>query len=132
MIIKFERAPAPYTERRRTPRKKPRKKLEFFQKVIIVLVVLSSLTTAASYVLAAFDKQTVETLSTEVFKTLWGGTEVGLGAYALLHSVRAVTSAKYGLFKGEEEKARSDVGNGTSNANNSVATADNDKEEAKG
>ena len=74
-----------------------RKKTEFSKKWLIACIVISSGFTAASYILAAFDKNPVETLSAAVIETLWGASGISFVGYALQNSVRAYTSSKFGI-----------------------------------
>lgn len=64
---------------------------------LIVCIVVSIVYTAASYILAAFDKQPLETLSAAIIETLWGTSGISFVGYALQNSVRAYTSSKFGL-----------------------------------
>lgn len=81
------------------------KKLEFMQKIVLTAVIISVIFTAASYILSAFDKNPIETLSAEIIRTLWGTSGVGVGAYALQNCVRAVTGSKWGKPKEEKEES---------------------------
>ena len=78
-------------------RKKSRKKGEFSKRWLIACIVVSIIYTAASYILAAFDKQPLETLSAAIIETLWGTSGVSFVGYALQNSVRAYTASKFGL-----------------------------------
>lgn len=64
---------------------------------LIACIVVSIIYTAASYILAAFDKQPLETLSAAIIETLWGASGISFVGYALQNSVRAYTSSKFGL-----------------------------------
>lgn len=64
---------------------------------LIACIVVSIFYTAASYILAAFDKQPLETLSAAIIETLWGASGISFVGYALQNSVRAYTSSKFGL-----------------------------------
>lgn len=82
-----------------------RKKTEFSKKWLIACIVISAGFTATSYILAAFDKNPVETLSATVIETLWGASGISFVGYALQNSVRAYTSSRFGIpveDKGEE------------------------------
>ena len=83
-----------------------KKKTEFSKKWLIACIGLSAGFTAASYILAAFDKNPVETLSAAVIETLWGASGVSFVGYALQNSVRAFTASKFGIPEdsGGEEK----------------------------
>ncbi|MCM1418896.1 MAG: hypothetical protein NC084_11840 [Bacteroides sp.] len=80
------------------------KKAEFSQKWLIACIVLSAGFTAASYVLAAFDKNPVESLSATVIDTLWGASGISFVGYALQNSVRAYTASRFGIPGEAEEK----------------------------
>ncbi len=64
---------------------------------LITCIVVSIIYTAASYILAAFDKQPLETLSAAIIETLWGASGISFVGYALQNSVRAYTSSKFGI-----------------------------------
>ncbi|MCM1419659.1 MAG: hypothetical protein NC202_12875 [Roseburia sp.] len=88
------------------------KKTEFSKKWLIACIVLSAGFTAASYVLAAFDKNPVESLSATVVDTLWGASGISFVGYALQNSVRAYTASKFGIpEEAEEEKTQADPPN---------------------
>ena len=70
---------------------KPKKRLEFSKKWLITCVVISIFYTSMSYLLAWFDKNTVETLSIEIIETLWGASSVSFVGYVIQNSVRAFT-----------------------------------------
>lgn len=74
-----------------------RKKMEFSKKWLVACIVLSTVFTAASYILAAFDKNPVETLSASIIETLWGASGISFVGYALQNSVRAYTASRFGL-----------------------------------
>ena len=76
---------------------KLKKKIEFSKKWLITCVVISLFYTTLSYVLAWFDKNTVEGLSTTIIDTLWGTSGISFIGYILQNSVRAYTSSKFGL-----------------------------------
>ncbi len=76
---------------------KKRKKREFSKIWLVCCIVISVIFTAASYILAAFDKQPLETLSASVLETLWGASGVSFVGYALQNSVRAYTASKFGI-----------------------------------
>ena len=58
--------------------------------------------------LSIFDKQPLETLSGVIIETLWGTSGVSFIGYAIQNSVRAFTSAKFGIP--EEKKGDEDDG----------------------
>ncbi len=75
-----------------------RKKRKQFSKVWLVsCIVISVVFTAASYILAAFDKNPVSELSAAIIETMWGTSGISFVGYALQNSVRAYTASKFGL-----------------------------------
>lgn len=94
--IAFERSPR--------KRKKAKKKTEFSKKWLIACIVVSITYTTASYILAAFDKQPLETLSAAIIETLWGASGISFVGYALQNSVRAYTSSKFGLPENKKQE----------------------------
>ena len=78
-------------------KKQNKPKMEFSKKWLIGCIIISIVYTTFSYVLAWFDKNTVETLTIEIIETLWGASGVSFVAYALQNSVRAFTASKYGI-----------------------------------
>ncbi len=89
----------------RTPKKRRKKtKTEFSKKWLVACITASIAYTAASYVLAAFDKQPLETLSATIVETLWGASGVSFIGYALQNSARAFAFRKLDMKKNEEEE----------------------------
>lgn len=82
------------------------KKTEFSKKWLVACIIFSAVFTAASYILAAFDKNPVEALSASILETLWGASGISFVGYALQNSVRAYTSSKFGIPAEEKEKER--------------------------
>ena len=82
---------------------KPKKKMEFSKKWLIGCIAISLIYTLLSYILAFFDKNTVEALSIEVINTLWGTSGISFIGYILQNSVRAFTSSKFGIPKEETD-----------------------------
>lgn len=86
--------------------KRGHKKCRQFSKVWLVsCVAISVIFTAASYVLAFYDKNPVSELSIAVIETMWGTSGISFVGYALQNSVRAYTSSKFGIpvkQKGDE------------------------------
>lgn len=80
-------------------RRKRRKKGEFSKRWLAACIIISVLFTTGSYALSAFDKQPLETLSATIIEALWGTSGVSFIGYALQNSVRAFTSAKFGLYE---------------------------------
>lgn len=83
---------------------KRRKKSEFSKKWLVTCIVVSIAYTATSYILSAFDKQPLETLSASIVETLWGTSGISFVGYALQNSVRAYTSSKFGIRKDKEDE----------------------------
>lgn len=83
---------------------KPKKKIEFSKKWLIACVVISLFYTTLSYVLAWFDKNTVEGLSTTIIDTLWGTSGISFIGYILQNCMRAYTSSKFGLPNDDKSK----------------------------
>ena len=84
---------------------KYRKKREFSKIWLASCITLSVIVTAASYVLAALDKNPVSELSVAVVETMWGTSGISFVGYALQNSVRAYTASKFGIpgkQKGDE------------------------------
>ncbi|MGN0619189.1 MAG: hypothetical protein ACI4J7_09240 [Ruminiclostridium sp.] len=75
----------------------PKRKTEFSKKWLIACITVSIAYTAASYVLSAFDKQPLESLSATVIETLWGASGVSFIGYALQNSARAFAFRKLGV-----------------------------------
>ena len=67
----------------KSERKRKNVKMEFSKKWLIGCIIISIVYTTFSYVLAWFDKNTVETLTVEIIETLWGASGVSFVAYAL-------------------------------------------------
>lgn len=88
---------------------KRRKKREFSKCWLIVCIIISIVFTATSYILSAFDKNPVETLSGIIVETLWGASGVSFIGYALQNSVRAFTASKFGLPTEQSEKNETEV-----------------------
>lgn len=82
---------------------KKRKKREFSKMWLVCCIVISVIFTAASYILAAFDKNPVSELSIAVLETMWGTSGVSFIGYALQNSVRAFTASKFGIPKKEDD-----------------------------
>ena len=77
--------------------KKPSMKMEFSKKWLIGCIIISIVYTTFSYILAWFDKNTVETLTVEIIETLWGASGISFVSYALQNCVRSFTASKYGI-----------------------------------
>ncbi len=81
-------------------------KKEFSKRWLTGCITASVIFTAASYILAAFDKQPLESLSASIIETLWGTSGISFVGYALQNSARAYTASKFGIPKEEPaEKA---------------------------
>ena len=85
---------------------KKSKKVEFSKKWLIGCIALSLIFTAASYVLAFFDKNPVSELSIAIVETMWGTSGVSFVGYVIQNSVRAFTASKFGI----PEKKRGEPG----------------------
>lgn len=87
---------------------KPQKHMEFSKKWLCACVIISIVYTTFSYILAWFDKNTVETLTVEIIETLWGTSSISFAGYVLQNCVRSFTASKYGIpmedIKEEESK----------------------------
>ncbi len=83
-----------------------KKKKQFSKCWLAACIVISLTFTAASYVLAAFDKNPVSELSIAVIDAMWGTSGVSFVGYAVQNCVRAYTSSKFGLPK--EDKNNDD------------------------
>lgn len=84
-------------------KKKP--KMEFSKKWLIGCICVSLIFTLASYILAWFDKNAVETLSITIIETLWSTSAVSFVFYAGLNGVRAYTGSKWGIPNDDTDKS---------------------------
>ena len=86
-------------------RRHPKKGKQFSKIGLVSCIVISVIFTAASYVLAAFDKNPVSELSAAVIEAMWGTSGVSFAGYALQNCVRAFTESKFGIppKKGDEK-----------------------------
>lgn len=89
-------------------KRRKKKKTEFSKKWLVACITASIAYTAASYVLAAFDKQPLETLSATIVETLWGASGVSFIGYALQNSARAFAFRKLDFEKENEEQEEND------------------------
>lgn len=78
---------------------RPRRKRQFSKCWLVACIIISLTFTAASYVLAAFDKNPVSELSIAIIDAMWGTSGVSFVGYAVQNCVRAYTSSKFGLPK---------------------------------
>ena len=86
------------------------KKPQFSKCWLAACIVISLIFTAASYVLAAFDKNPVSELSIAVIDAMWGTSGVSFVGYALQNCVRAYTASKFGLpSKQRNEERNGDI-----------------------
>ena len=76
---------------------KHKKQMEFSKKWLCACVIISIVYTTFSYILAWFDKNTVETLTVEIIETLWGASSISFAGYVLQNCVRSFTASKYGI-----------------------------------
>lgn len=90
-------------------------KMEFSKKWLIGCIIISIVYTTFSYILAWFDKNTVETLTVEIIETLWGASSISFAGYVLQNCVRSFTASKYGIpmedMKEEESENYDNTGN---------------------
>lgn len=95
--------------------KEPSTKMEFSKKWLIGCIIISIVYTTFSYILAWFDKNTVETLTVEIIETLWGASSISFAGYVLQNCVRSFTASKYGIpmedIKEEESENNDDTRN---------------------
>jgi predicted permease len=77
--------------------KNKHKKIEFSKKWLIGCIAISLIFTAASYVLAFFDKNPVSELSIAIVEVMWGTSGVSFVGYVIQNSVRAFTASKFGI-----------------------------------
>ena len=86
-----------WKKKKKAQRYKSKPKMEFSKKWLIWCVIISIIFSLLSYILAFFDKNTVESLSATIIETLWGTSGISFIGYVLQNSVRAYTSSKFGL-----------------------------------
>ena len=95
--------------------RKMKQKMEFSKKWLIGCIIISIVYTTFSYVLAWFDKNTVETLTVEIIETLWGASSISFAGYVLQNCVTSFTASKYGIpmedIKDEESENYDNTGN---------------------
>jgi hypothetical protein len=85
--------------RKKKPVKCTKKKREFSKIWLAACIIISIIYTSASFVLAWFDKNPVSELSIAIIDSLWGASGISFVGYAIQNSVRAYTSAKFGLIE---------------------------------
>ena len=95
-----------------------KKKMEFSKKWLCACVIISIVYTTFSYVLAWFDKNTVETLTVEIIETLWGTSGISFVSYALQNCVRSFTASKYGIPMEDIKEEESENNDNTRNVLN--------------
>ena len=95
-----------FKKKKKAQRYKPKKKMEFSKKWLTACIVVSLFYTTLSYVLAWFDKNTVESVTIELINALWGTSGISFVGYVLQNSVRAYTSSKFGLPDTEKKKSK--------------------------
>ena len=74
---------------------KKRKKREFSKVVIVLFVVASLVYTSVSYILAFMGLETVEGLSAEIVRVMWGTDGLIFLCYAGQNGIRAWSKNKY-------------------------------------
>lgn len=124
ITIKFEKR-----KKKKAKLTKDKKKLEFSQKWLIGCIIISVVFTSMSYILAWFDKNTVESLSMTIIQTLWSSTGFSFAGYTVLNSVRAVTGSVWGIPKDEQYMNETDISLqnlGDFSAKNSINSTEND------
>ena len=72
-----------------------KKKMEFSKKWLIGCAFFTIVYVSLSYILSAFDKNPLETLSGQIFEAIWKVDSVSIGAYALQNCVRAYSEDKF-------------------------------------
>lgn len=82
---------------------KAKQKIEFSKKWLIICVIVSIFYTSLSYILSWFDKNALETLSSEIINVLWGTSGISFVGYALQNCCRAYTSSKFGIPNEDNE-----------------------------
>lgn len=75
--------------------KPAKKKMEFSKKWLIGCAFFTIVYVSLSYILSAFDKNPLETLSGQIFEAIWKVDSVSIGAYALQNCVRAYSEDKF-------------------------------------
>lgn len=91
--------------------KAPKAKIEFSKVWLVSCITISLICTAMSYVLAWFDKNTVETLSIAVVEALWGASGVSFFGYVIQNSARAYTASRFGIPQQSNEGCRKEDNN---------------------
>ena len=98
--------------------RKLKKKIEFSKKWLIGCIIISIVYTTFSYILAWFDKNTVETLTVEIIETLWGASSISFAGYVLQNCVRSFTASKYGIPMEDIKEEESENNDNTRNVLN--------------
>ena len=70
-------------------------KTEFSKKWLVGCILASLFFTLLSYILAWFEKDTMESLSITIIQTLWGTSGISFGAYVVQNSIRAYSKNKF-------------------------------------
>lgn len=76
-------------------KRKPKKKMEFSKKWLLGCALFTVVFITLSYVLAAFDKNPLESLSSEIIRVLGAVDGISFAGYNLQNSVRAYSVDKY-------------------------------------
>lgn len=92
MYIKPERKPE---NQKKTTKKRKKTKREFSKVVIVLFVVASLVYTSVSYILAFMGLETVEGLSAEIVRVMWGTDGLIFLCYAGQNGIRAWSKNKY-------------------------------------
>ncbi len=98
-----------FCKKKKPNNRKPKKKTEFSKKWLIACIAVSVFYTSLSYILAWFDKNTLETLSAEILNILWGTSGISFVGYALQNSVRAYTASKFGIPNDKKDTDNSEL-----------------------
>ena len=91
-----------FKKKKKAQHYKSKPKMEFSKKWLIACIAISLFYTTLSYILAWFDKNTVEALTIEVLNLLWGTSGISFVGYALQNCVRAFTASKFGIPRQKE------------------------------
>ncbi|MGN0689273.1 MAG: hypothetical protein ACI4KH_02500 [Oscillospiraceae bacterium] len=107
--MKLYLKPEPETEPEKTAKKRKKPKHEFSKVVIVLFVVASLVYTSISYILAFMGLETVEGLSAEIVRVMWGTDGLIFLCYAGQNGIRAWSKNKY-LNKKDGENYGNETG----------------------
>lgn len=94
LLIAIQSSMQPKKETK-TAEKPIKNKMEFSKKWLIGCIVFSVLFTCASYILSAFDKNPVESLSAQIVQSVWAMDGICFVGYNIQNCVRAHSLNKY-------------------------------------